>query len=187
MLETVGTCGYAEKLGKYGFSENLCSNKEQCEEWLNFCKKNNMIWLEDSYGTLVHKDFNKHFSRIGYRSDKSIEELEDARIRLGIINERYDVLVTVNHSNVIKSKVNGCYFVTSMPKYYSQWVEIENYPYQVFIIHPSLLEDYWLGETNLAYGNVTFDEMAEINKRIYEDIGIYRAFRWLHGDFKERD
>ena len=61
MIETVGSLGYGKKLGKYGFRDRLCSNKRQCEEWLDFCKKNKMVWFENAYGTLVHKNFNKHF------------------------------------------------------------------------------------------------------------------------------
>lgn len=31
MLNTVGSCGYAKKLGKYKFSETLCASLEECD------------------------------------------------------------------------------------------------------------------------------------------------------------
>lgn len=180
MIETVGSLGYAKKLGKYGFSDRLCSSKDQCEEWLDFCKKNKMVWFENAYGTLVHKDFNKHFIRL----DGSSDEITKAKIELEVMDGNYNGLINLNHSNVIKSKINGCYLVTSSPNYID-WSNIEKYPHQVFIIHPSLLEDYNLNGINLAFSNLSYWEMYDINKAIYEDIGIYGAFRHLHGSYRE--
>lgn len=180
MIDTVGSLGYAKKLGKYGFSDRLCSRKEQCEEWLDFCKRNNMVWFENSYGTLVHKDFNNHFIRL----DGSSDEITNAKIELKVMDVKYNTIVKLNHSNVLKSKINDCYFVTSSPNYI-YWENIEKYPYQVFIIHPALLEDYNLNGINLAFTNVTWDEIYDINKAIYEDIGIYGSFRHLYGSYKD--
>lgn len=179
MIDTVGSLGYGKKLGKYGFSERLCSNKEQCEEYLDFCKKNKMVWLGRSYGTLVHKKFSNHFDWLGGRHKES-----DIQIELKVMDDNYHFLVDLNHSNVIKSKVNGVHMITSSPNYIN-WNDIKNYPYSVFVIHPSLLEDYSLSGINLAFTNITFDEMAEINNKIYEDLGIYKAFRHLYGSYRE--
>ena len=101
------------------------------------------------------------------------------------MNDEYQWTVDVNHSNVIQSKVNGVYMITSSPNFLN-WEEIKNYPYLVFIIHPNLLEDYALdNKINLAFTNATVKEISDINERIYEDIGIYKAFRWLSGNYKE--
>lgn len=180
MIDTVGSLGYARKLGKYGFSDRLCSNKTQCEKWLSFCKKNNMVWFENAYGTLVHKKFNNHFVRL---DGSNGNERTNAEIELNIMDSRYNQLIRLNHSNILKSKINGTYIVTSSPNYVD-WNQIENYPYSVYIIHPSLLEDYNLNGINLAFCNLSYDEMYEINKAIYEDIGIYGAFRHLHGHYR---
>ena len=176
MLETVSSLGYADKLGKYGFKPNLCASKEQCEEWLDFCKKNNMRWLDNSYGTLVHKDFNNHFINL----DVSTDEITKAKIELGIINEQYFTLIRTNHTNVLKSKINDSYIVTS----YIEWIDIKKYPYSVYIIHPSLMEDYSLCGINIAFCNWTWNEYQEINKSIYEDIGIFGAFRLFSGQWR---
>lgn len=175
MIDTVGSLGYAKKLGKYGFSDRLCSNKMQCEEWLSFCEKNDMVWLKESYGTLVHKDFDKHFIRLNSLTD----EITHAEIKLGIIDEQYKQLVGLNHSNVLKSRINNVYIVTSSPNYIN-FDNIDKYSHSVFIIHPSLLEDYSLGGINIGFTNATFEEIADINEKIYEDIGIYKAFRGLY-------
>lgn len=182
MIDTVGSLGYAKKLGRYGFSDRLCSDKTQCEEWLDFCKKNNMVWFGNSYGTLVHKDFEKHFIRLDGTTDK----ITEAQIELGVMDDNYNTLISLNHRNVIKSKVNGTYLVTSSPNYID-WNTIEKYPYSVYIIHPSLLEDYNLNGINLAFCNLSYDERYEINKAIYDDIGIYGAFRHLHGAYRSDD
>ena len=107
MIDTVGSLGYGKKLGKYGFSERLCSNKEQCEEYLDFCKKNKMVWLGRSYGTLVHKKFSNHFDWLGGRHKES-----DIQIELKVMDDNYHFLVDLNHSNVTltndgKFKNNG--------------------------------------------------------------------------------
>lgn len=180
MIDTVGSLGYGKKLGKYGFSERLCSNKEQCEQYLDFCKRNDMVWLGQSYGTLVHKDFKNHFDWLSGRHGE-----RNVHMELKIMNDEYQWTVDVNHSNVIQSKVNGVYMITSSPNFLN-WEEIKNYPYLVFIIHPNLLEDYALdNKINLAFTNATVKEISDINERIYEDIGIYKAFRWLSGNYKE--
>lgn len=181
MIDTVGSLGYGKKLGKYGFSERLCSNKEQCEQYLDFCKRNDMVWLGQSYGTLVHKDFKNHFDWLG-----GMHKETDVQIKLKVLDDNYNRLIDLNHSNVIKSKVNGVYMITSSPNFLN-WKEIKNYPYLVFIIHPTLLEDYSLSGFNIAFTNATVKEMSDINERIYGDIGIYKAFRWLSGNYKENE
>ena len=165
MIETVESVGYGKKLGKYGFKPNLCTSKQQCEDWLDFCKKNDMVWLGKSYGTLVHKDFSNHFIEVrGHEADKLRGEYKP---------------MDLNHSNVLKSKTNDSYIITSSPNYIVL-EHIKKYPHSVYVIHPSLLEDYSLdGRINIAYCNWTFEQYAEINKAIYDDIGIFRAFRHL--------
>lgn len=181
MIETVKTCGYEKKLGRYGFRPNLCTSKEQCEEWLDFCKKNKMVWLGGSYGTLVHKDFRNHFEWLGGRHKEV-----DVQIELGIMDDTYNTVIDTNHTNILKSKINDCYLITSSPNYI-EWSTIKKYPYQVFIIHPSLLEDYNLNGINIAFTNMSYEEMYTINKAIYESIGLYGAFRHLRGAYRSDD
>lgn len=171
MIDTVGSLGYAKKLGKYGFSDRLCSCKEQCEEWLDFCKKNDMVWFEGSYGTLVHKKFKNHFKRI-------VEDEHDVLNVLGIEDYNYQKLFPLNHSNVLESKYTGVRFVTSSPNYLFGEVDIlKNYPYPIYLIDTRLLEDYMLDDYTIAYSDASYCVIKEINNRIYEDIGIYKAFR----------
>ena len=166
MIETVATCGYAKKLGRYEFPSNLCSTKELCEKWLDFCKRNKMKWLEGSYGTLVHKEFDKYFTNTKRETER------DILTELGF----YDDASLLNHSNSLESNINDVIMVTSSPNYL-EMNRIKNYPYTVFIIHPSLLEDYTLSGINIAFANMTWNELMEINEAIYEGIGIYGAFR----------
>jgi len=179
-METVGTSSYGRQLKKFGFSPRLCASEEQCKEWLDFCKRTDMVWFSKSYGTLVHKNFDKHFTRL------EGNELTKAKIELAVMDDRYNTLISLNHSNGIKSKINGAYFVTSSPNYV-EWDNIKKYPYTVFIIHPSLLEDYGLDKINFAFSNITYAEIDEINKAIYDDIGLYKAFRYFTGSFKEEN
>ena len=178
--QIVGNSKYGRQLKKFGFSPRLYASEEQCKDWLDFCKRNNMVWFGNSYGTLVHKDFSKHFIRL----DGTTDEITKAKIELGVMDDNYNTLINLNHSNVIKSKVNDVYFVTSSPNYV-EWSNIEKYPYTVFIIHPSLFEDYGLNKINFAFSNITYSEICEINEIIYNDIGVYKAFRYFKGLFKD--
>lgn len=179
MVDTISSLGYDKKLGKYGFKPTLCTSEYQCEKWINFCKKNNMKWLSGAYGTLVHKDFNNHFIRLNETDD----EITEALIELKIIDENYNRLISLNHSNVLKSTINDGYIVTSSPNYIS-WGNIKKYAYAVYFIHPSLLEDYSLdGDINLAFSNISHNKINEINNAIYEDTGIYCAFKHLCGQW----
>lgn len=174
VVKTVGTCGYAKKLGKYGFNPRLCASEVDCEEWLDFCKKNDMVWLKGSYGTLVHKNFNKYFIRLA-----NCDESKKAGVDLGYVDDIGQILINLNHSNILKSTLNGIYMITSSPNYID-FRQIEKYPYKVYMIHPALLEDYAMdGKISLAFCNTKYDEISEINEAIYEDIGIYRAFRYI--------
>ena len=179
MVETVQSCGYGKKLGKYGFKPNLCTCKVECEEWLDFCKKNNMKWLDESYGTLVHKNFDNYFTRLNGSND----EITSAEIQLKIMDDRYSRFISLNHSNVLKSKINGVYMVTSSPNYID-FENIKKYYYSTYLIHPNLLEDYGLDKINLAFTNASFEEIKDINDKIYEDIGIYEAFRKLYSNHR---
>lgn len=171
MIDTVESLGYSKKLGKYGFPKSLCATEYCCKQWVDFCKKNNMKWL-GGYATLVHKNFDNHFTHISKYNTKT----EKILTNLGIIKDN-KFTVDVNHSNVLQSKITGKYILTTSPNYF-EWSDIEKYPYSVYFIHPCLLEDYNLDKrVNLAYTNMSVNELNHINKCIYEDIGVYKAFR----------
>lgn len=171
MLDTVESLGYKEKLGKYNFKPNLFSDKEQCEEWLDFCERNDMIWFNRSYATLVHKNFDRVFEEV-----KNGNEIRDD-LDLSSVSSLLD------HTLVLKSKVNGAYLVTSSPNHI-YLDAIKEYKHSIYFIHPNLLEDYSLSGINIALCDWSYEEMKEINDAIYEKTGIYKAFRLLSGSWR---
>lgn len=166
-MSTIKSLGYAKQLSKYGFPNNLCTYPSQCEKWIEFCQKCDMKWLKGSYGTLVHKNFDRHFTTVKSRSLAEQDLIEELYPR------------DANHSNIIKSKVTDTIMITSSPNYIDLSL-LENYPYDIFIIHSSLLEDYAMNKINLAYCNASLNEIDHINDAIYNTIGLYGAFRQIH-------
>ena len=53
---------YGEKLIELGFSPKLICSPENCQTWYNHCKEHNLKFLDGSYGSLVHEDFDEYFS-----------------------------------------------------------------------------------------------------------------------------
>ena len=140
MLNTVGSCGYAKKLGKYKFSETLCASLEDCEDWYNHCKEHNMVFCNGTYGTLVHKNFSKYF-KLSTMSTRKVPKI------LGV-----DKFAPHNPSKVM-DHVNIFYWrddssmkmITTSPYSYfkpSMFDGIEDSEYSVYAIHPNLLDYY---------------------------------------------
>lgn len=187
---TVADSKYAKELVKLGFSDRLLTTPEDCETYVKHCNKYNMKFLKGSYGTIVHKDFGKYFKESNSRK---------IRCKLACINEetgRSKIDLSLDHTNLFKSKIEkDVYILTSSP-YYTSPMDIQketvDYPYSVYAIHPVFL-DYHIFTTHsemmhpfydlsYAYTNANDEQMYEIDKTIYEDLGLYHSFLKIKGD-----
>ena len=179
----LGDSVHSKELVKLGFSDRLLTTPDDCETYLKHCKKYNMKFLKGSYGTIVHKDFDKYFKK-----SKSYK----MRCKLACINEetgRSKLDLHLDHTNLFKSKIfKDVYLLTSSP-YYTSVIDIINqvkdYPYDVYAMHPNFL-DYHIFATHskmnplfdlsYCYTNASREQMYEIDKTIFEDIGLFHAF-----------
>ena len=184
---------YAKQLVKLGFSEKLLCSPESCEIWLEHCKKYDMKFLKGSYGTLVHKNFNKYFKVS--KNNKIIDQLS-CKDRLGV-GEKINLLF--DHTNLFNSIEKDIYILTSSP-YISLNANLinnlNNYPYDVYVIHPNFL-DYTafvdggpvgrlrhpLNEVSYAFTNASYEQMLDINKAIYNELDTF-VFQILSGGNK---
>ena len=175
---------YAKELRELGFSNGLYCSSEDCEKYLNYCKENNMIWFNDSYGTIVHKDFGRYFFEVSLNDEEEYNLFKE--YQKGLSEHK-----TLDHVNFLINKHNddNVYILTSSPYFVANTDNFTNYKYHVYVIHPQLLtyhafiakEDDKALENPLcnvsyAFTNASDDEMAFINKILYEDLGIFMAF-----------
>lgn len=180
----LGMSTYADELVKLGFSERLYCAPEDCKIYLEHCNKNNMIWLDGSYGTIVNEKFNNFFNKVDSMSDKEYSIYNDLR--------RDDIYYLLDHTNFLKLVDNeNDYILTSSP-YKMFNVNIINilkkYPYNVYIIHPNFLtyhafilgDPLYIGhpfyKLNYAFTKVDNEIMIELNKKIYDSTGVPEAF-----------
>ena len=191
---TVKDSEYKKELVKLGFSERLLCSPKSCKIWVEHCKKYNMKFLKGSYGTMVHKEFDKYFKNS--KSNKIRDQLtcKDKLVNSKIIELRLD------HTNLFKSKIeDDVYILTSSP-YTSLNANLindfKNYPYDVYVIHPNFLDYYAfvdkepvgrlrhpLSEVNYAFTNASPEQMLNINRAIYEDLNTF-VFKFLIGGNK---
>lgn len=188
---TVSDSKYSDELIKLGFSDRLITTPEDCKTYLEHCNKYNMKFLKGSYGTLVHNDFDKYFKYIPVRNDDEYEIYQKIICGKGLDGDyRVDgVNLQLDHTNLFESKLyDGVYIVTSSP-YYTHISDmckrIENYPYSVYAVHPNFL-DYHIFTTHTkmhplydlsyCYTNANDEQMYEIDKTIYEDLGLFTPF-----------
>lgn len=185
---TLGMSKYAKELMNLGFSDRLITTESDCEMYLEHCKKYDMKWLGNSYGTIVHKDFDKFFTYIDViEKDKEYEIYQDLLQR-----EKGYMFRILDHKIFLKFKNSkDDYMVTSSP-YKMLDVNVLNalqeYPYNVYIVHPDFLNYYgFLGGSNsvirhplyevtYAFTTVNSDNMHQLNLDIKEETGIYDAF-----------
>ena len=183
----------AKELKKLGFSGKLYASPKSCENWLNHCKKYDMEFLKESYGTIVHKNFNKYFKHIPIKNDKQYEIQQNLKCGSGLEKdysvENFDNMI-FDHTNLLKSKITDDYFLTSSP--YSDFIyelqNIKNYPYNVYVVHNNFLDYYAfidnengylrhpLCELNYVFTKATKNNIKLINKTIYKDIGLFPVF-----------
>lgn len=155
---------YSNVLQRRGFPSTLCASEYSCEKWANFCKKSNMKFLKGSYGTLVHKNFEKYFDRF-----KRFKQLQD---RLDLPD------YVLDHANGLISKINDVDIITSSEHYIS-YNFLCDYPHSIYIINGNFLEDYRFTRMNLAYTDAPQENIDEINQTIYKDTGIWKTFTQL--------
>ena len=182
---------YAKELVKLGFSEKLLCSPESCEIWLKHCEKYNMKFLKGSYGTMVHKNFNKYF-----KESKSNKIRDQLTCKDELINGE-KIELPLDHTKLFKSiQEEDVYILTSSP--YSSLNanlinNLKNYPYDVYVIHPNFL-DYTafvdngpvgrlrhpLSEVNYAFTNASPEQMLNINKTLYDELNTF-VFQLLSG------
>lgn len=176
-MYTISDNIHSKELVKLGFPKNLCTSPESCGIMLNHCKKYDMKFLKGSYGTLVHKDFDKYFKVSKSNKIRDLLKCKD-------LNE--EINLPLDHVNLFKSKIeDDVYILTSSP-YASLNVNmfnrIKNYPHSIYAIHPNFL-DYIafidrgplgamrnpLSDVNYAFTNASSEQILNINKVIYDD------------------
>ena len=175
-MYTVSDNIHSKDLVKLGFPKNLCTSPESCEIFLQHCEKYDMKFLKGSYGTLVHKDFDKYFKVSKSNKIMDLLKCKDS-------NE--EINLPLDHVNLFKSKIeDDVYILTSSP-YASLNVnmfnQIKDYPYSIYAIHPNFL-DYIafvdrdssdalrnpLENINYAFTTASIEQMLHINKVIYD-------------------
>ena len=189
MSYTVANSKHAKELIKLDFPENLCATPESCENWLNHCQRYDMKFLKNSYGTLVHKDFNRYF-----KNSNSLKTRNKLTCKNELINGE-KISLPLDHTNLLKSKIdNDVYILTSSPYHdLNAYIIncIKNYPYDTYVIHPNFLDYYSfvdepseklrhpLNNINYAFTNATEAQIQIINDAIYKDTGLFNVLRKL--------
>ena len=100
-MKTVIECDKGKELIKLGFRPNMFIDNEHANNLYHHMNKNNMIFLKDSYGTIVNEDFSKFFKKSDAR--KPYNELK------GYMGYYTD------HINLLYSKDYKLYSLTSSP------------------------------------------------------------------------
>jgi len=175
---------YKKELVKLGFSERLLCSPENCKIWVEHCEKYNMKFLKGSYGTIVHKNFNKYF-----KNSKSNKIRDQLTCKDKLVNGE-KIELPLDHTNLFNSKLEeNVYILTSSP--YATLNanlinNLKNYPYDVYVIHPNFLDYHAfvdegpvgklrppLKEVNYAFTNASPEQILNINIAIYDDLGIF--------------
>ncbi len=185
---TVSDSKYSDELIKLGFSDRLITTPEDCKTYLEHCNKYNMKFLKGSYGTIVHNRFNDYFKKSS--SHKKEMEIKCANEFIGKSN----INLPLDHTNLFKSKIDKSVYILTSSPYGSLDMNIinalRNYPYDSYIINPNFLDYYAfirrvsemrppLWNVNYAFTNAPPEQIIEINKVIFEDIGVFLAFDYL--------
>lgn len=182
---TLGMSKYADELIKLGFSDRLCCNEENCKQYLDYCTKYNMVWFNNSYGTIVHKDFDKYFKEADRNSDEGFKMWQDLSLK-----EKNYMFALLDHTNFICTVDTNEYIITSSPYQTLDDNILQNlmkYPYNVYIIHPRFLNyhvfvsrfmdiEHPLYGVNYAFTKISNEDIWELNMKISEDINIFPAF-----------
>ena len=182
---TLGMSKYANKLVELGFSDRLCCTSEDCQKYLEYCQENNMVWFDDSYGTIVHKDFHKYFKKADRSDDKGYSVWQKLSLK-----EKGYMFRILDHSNFIQTIDENEYMITSSPYMTLDVNVLKNlitYPYDIYVIHPNFLNyhrfilresniKHPLDEVSYAFTNISDEKMKKLNVKISKEIGIFHAF-----------
>lgn len=168
---------HSKELMSLGFPETLFATHDYCEKLLKHCTTYDMVFLKGSYGTIVNKDFHKHFKRI------SDIEGKEQLFPHGDLSD---------HTNLLQTrKGKPIHIVTSSPYTFLDeklWEQLKEYPYNAYTINPKLLdyihfayESYGdirepLMFINYAFTDATPQQMMDLNNSILLDTGIYASF-----------
>ncbi len=181
---------YAKELIKLDFPANLYTSPTNCEKLLKHCNKYNMKFLKDSYGTIVHKQFNDYF-----RESTACGKYEKLR---GMVEISVKTGIHFNHTNMFESKSNpDVHMFTSSP-FNSLSTDVldmfKNYPYDIYVIHPNFLDYHGfiyrfssmrhpLWDVNYMFTDASEDEIWEIDRKICNTIDddIFPVFVKIHG------
>ena len=178
-MKTLIDCEKADELiNIYDFPPNLLVDNEYCEKIYGHCKKYGMKFLKGSYGTIVHKDFDKQFKTIS----KGFDHLEDETIKDKVLD----------HSNLIQCKQNKDITLLTSSPYLTlredRFGIFLNYPYKVYVINPNYLDYiefarqfYGKVRVPMQYMNYAFTDACEVdmmvlNDHIYEETGLFPTF-----------
>lgn len=182
-----------ELINNYDFPENLFCDKKSPKVWLDYCRENNMKFLKGSYGTLVHKDFNKYFKVVNGRD---LEEDIYLDLKRMLYDDRgcgrYNGLDTLlDHTNLLQStKYDDVYVWTSSPYNFLKVAPLMECPFNSYLIHPNFIDYYGFIDRfneNKFKLNPFFDvnylfttahslKMHEIVREIDEGTGLYCVF-----------
>lgn len=176
---TIADSKYSKELIKLDFPSNLLTDTKQAKDFLDYCKENDMKFLKGSYGTLVHKEFDKYFR---FSENRKLElELQGIDELTGKSN--FDL--NLDHDNFFEFKIKkDMHILTSSP--YDTVPndirkETKDYPYNVYAINPYFIN--YIGyiehkkfhpfyDLSYAYTSNSNDEINQINEVIYSDLGI---------------
>lgn len=182
---TIVDDNHAEELIRLGFKPTLCTSPEGCENLLNHCKQHNMKFLKNSYGTLVHKEFNKYFQKS--ESKKMWKQLKN-------VDNWYDSSTgyVFDHTNLFRYKLDKDIFILTSSPYGSMdskvMNELREHPCDVYVIHPNFLDylgfvehedtdnNHPLYQVNYAFTNASEEQMNKINHDLKDGIGLYKVF-----------
>lgn len=189
----ISDCKCADELIKLDWPENLIISPEDCKIYLEHCNRYNMKFLEGSYGTIVHRQFDKYFKYISIRDDEEYEIQQKLTCGKGL-DGNYKVkgvVLDLDHVNLFQSKkYKDVYMVTSSPYNRLKVGGIKDYPYGAYIIHPNFLDYHGfierfdlkmrhpLWDVNYAFTNATEEQLYEIEKEMLEDktLEVYPVF-----------
>ena len=193
----ISDCKCAKELIELGWDDRLLIKPSDCKLYLEHCKRYNMKFLEGSYGTIVHKHFDKYFEYVGVRTDEEYEIQQKLTCEKGLNEDYrvYGVYLDLDHTNLFKSKLHDDVYMLSSSPYGTLSGEsiklLKHYPYNVFVINPNFLDYHGfigrfdmkmrhpLVDVNYAFTNATEEQMFEIEKQMMEDksLEVFPIFR----------
>lgn len=159
----IGQTDKGKELKKLGFRPNMYIDNEHANELYHHMNKNNMIFLKNSYGTIVNEDFSNFFKKSDAGKYRGLYERADYGI---------------DHKNILYSKDYKFHVLTSSPYYNLFSVELKVPNCNIFLINPLFLDYYgFMGNTNygcnIAY---VYDKYMDDFNNLKEEMKEYYGF-----------